>query len=166
MRSASRDSLVRLIEGEFGSVTAGDGIHFREAKLIDRHHQPFADRRLARELDPELHWQDVPDSVISESYSVLSFVDEAGFLFCLPAVLRFVLVRDGEGCGQVANHCLMSLVPGGTRTIDRVVRSMSPGQRQAVASFLQYVVSAGDEEFLMASSAHEALASGVFGNAS
>lgn len=85
---AQIETIVRAIETAFADVERGDGITIHEADVIDVYGSD-EQRAAARLKDREQHWRDVPDATIEGHASALTFLDQTGFHYYLPAYLRW-----------------------------------------------------------------------------
>jgi hypothetical protein len=75
------------IKRVFSEVRRGSGITLHETTVIDDHGS-VEEREQARLKDTDHHWWDVPDEWIEKNPG-LSFLDEAGFRYYLPAYMSY-----------------------------------------------------------------------------
>jgi len=127
------DELCRQIEHAFADVTLGDGIGLWEAQgLDDRDDERKCLAYRAR--DEKWNWKTVPVADLNACNSSPSFLDAAGFRFYLPAFMCAEL-RDEHGYGF--EFTLVQIdVHGGEK-----FSLLSPPQRAAVRSYLEFLVS-------------------------
>ena len=84
-----REAIIQAIERAFRHVERDDGVTLHEAEVIDDYGSD-EERAAARRLDPDRHWQDVPDATLAR-YSGFSFLDPRGYRYYLPAYMRWIL---------------------------------------------------------------------------
>jgi len=90
-------ALIDEITAAFDGVARGDGVSISEARVIDDNGSD-SERAAARKRDTETRWQDVPDENIFRGDSHLTFMDEVGFHYYIPAyVVWFLRNMDDEG---------------------------------------------------------------------
>lgn len=96
---AEKLALIEEIDRAFDGVERGDGVTFHEARVIDDYGSA-ALRAEARLQDTETRWQDVPDELLVNGDQIISFLDDKGFVYYLPAYLvwylRFMDCEDDE----------------------------------------------------------------------
>src|SRR5579862_7945740 len=80
------DSLIAEITAAFDGVSRDGGITLHEAEGLDCHYSP-EELKLARGLDTDTRWQDVPEEWIGEFPSAFRFMDAKGLRYYLPAVM-------------------------------------------------------------------------------
>lgn len=87
------EEIVALIERAFDGVSRGEGTTLHQAIAIDDYASEEAVAE-AKQYDTETRWQDVPDDVIAQSPSVLTFLDETGRRYYLPAYMRWTITNQ------------------------------------------------------------------------
>ncbi len=115
----------------FSGVTLGDGVGLTEAQGLDRSEDEAA--RTARRMQDEKNdWRLIRPADLNRCNSSLSFFDAEGMRFHLPAFL----IADLDGVYEfgMAFH-LTHLDSQGIRQFSL----LSPEQRAAVRSYLQYI---------------------------
>jgi hypothetical protein len=85
-----RDALIDEITAAFDGVSREDGTTLHQADAIDDRKSP-EEELAARQLDQEQRWQDVPDKDIEACCQALTFMDEKGFRYYLPAFMIYGL---------------------------------------------------------------------------
>src|SRR5215210_2470119 len=99
-----RAALVVEISAAFDGVSREGGTTLHEAEAMDDWKSP-EEQRAARRLDPETRWQDVPDADISACCSALSFLNERGFRYYIPAFMVYSLRHWGDDRHGILNSC-------------------------------------------------------------
>ena len=108
--------LIKRIEQAFQDIPRGE-IGIREAGAMDaRLHEagPHEDKRRyaqARAADIEKQWQDIPDETLAANGAVFSYLDDAGFKFVMPAVMRWSLKPATFDKNHVVEFFAMKLLP-------------------------------------------------------
>lgn len=146
-----RRELIDEITSAFGGVSREDGTTLHEAIAIDDHASDD-EQRAARRLDVEARWQDVPDADIWACNSALSFVDEKGFRYYIPAFMTYVLRHwEDDKDGHVFSACMYHLLHERSKSLRKSdPASIAAGynftgaQSKAVARFLRLVVEFGE----------------------
>ncbi len=134
-REEERRAVIEQIGTIFQDVRIEDGITLHEAEVIDDYGTD-EERKEARQNDPEVRWQDVPDWKL-EKLQGLPFLDGKGIRFYLPAYMVWNL---------------RNLEIAGSNSVDRTIyelerfdrRSLfNEGESKAILRFLQYIVTYG-----------------------
>src|SRR5215204_4680210 len=99
-----RDALIAEITAAFDGVSREDGMTLHEAEAMDDW-KSSAEQRAARRLDLESRWQDVPDDDIFACCSALSFLNEKGFRYYIPAFMVYGLRHWGDDWNGILNSC-------------------------------------------------------------
>ena len=123
-------ALIMEIQRAFRNVERGNGVTLHETEAIDFYGSD-EERRNARAKDTDRNWQEVDDRWIEEFGGVggLSFLDEEGFRYYLPAYMTYWL-RTGNEPNSLAFH-----LGGAYWNFDQLLR---PKQKQVTAKFLNY----------------------------
>jgi hypothetical protein len=114
--TGSMDGLIKRIEQAFRDVPRGE-VGIREAAAMDARLNEgglHADKRRyaqARAADIEENWQDIPDEVLATDSAVFNYLDDAGFKFVMPAVMRLSLKPTTINNDHVAEFLAMRLLP-------------------------------------------------------
>ena len=95
------------------------------------------------------NWREMPDDLVESEYAALSFLSPDGFRHFIPAYMGFTLRRLDSGAAAV-DSTIWSLAP--VFYDDAAIQhftvskfaSLSEGQREAIAAFLQAVTQLGD----------------------
>ena len=141
-------ALVDNIAYAFRGIDRDNGTTLHEADLIDSAGTLNVDRssdeyRAARELDRERSWNEVPNHVIEELYSVLRFLDAPGFRFYIPAYMSWTLAHHRTSDSPSAHSTIVALNPGSEPTewnwnYTRF-RLFDERQRATIVQFLEYM---------------------------
>jgi hypothetical protein len=115
--------LMKKIEQAFRDVPRGE-IGIREAAAIDARlyegglHEDKKRYARAVAADVEENWQDIPDEVLAADNAVFTCLDDAGFKFVLPAIMRWSLKPATIDNNHAAEFLAMKLLPQ-SRKADR-----------------------------------------------
>lgn len=146
-----RREVIDEIISAFGGVSRGDGTTLHEAIALDDRASPD-EQRAARSLDVDGRWQDVPDADIWACNSALSFVDEKGFRYYIPAFMTYVLRHwEDDEDGYVLSACTYHLLHERSKSLRQSDPASIAGrynftgeQSKAVARFLRFVLDFGE----------------------
>ena len=109
-------SLMEKIERAFQVVPRGE-IGIREAAAMDARlyegglHEDKKRYARARAADIEEKWQDISNELLVADNAVFAYLDDAGFKFVLPAVMRWSLKPATIDSNHVAEFLAMKLLP-------------------------------------------------------
>jgi hypothetical protein len=112
----SMSDLMKRIEQAFQDVPRGE-IGIREAAAMDARlyegglHEDKRRYAQARAADIEENWQDILDEVLAADNAVFAYLDDAGFKFVMPAVMRWSLKPATIDKNHVAEFLAMKLLP-------------------------------------------------------
>ncbi len=141
-----RGSLVAEITAAFDGVSREDGTTLHEADAMDDWKSP-EDQHAARRLDPEKQWQDVPDKDIFACSSALSFLNEKGFRYYIPAFMICSLRHWGDDGSVILNSCEYHLLHEYPKSLRKSEPASIAGkyqftdaQSKAVARFLRFII--------------------------
>ena len=118
--SGSVSGLIRRIEQTFQDIPRGK-IGIREAAAIDARwyegglHEDKKRYAQARAADIEDNWQDISDEVLAADHAVFGYLDDAGFKFVMPAIMRWSLNPATIDKNDVAEFFAMYLLPESRR---------------------------------------------------
>ena len=132
----------------FDGVSRENGVSLSEAWVIDDRGSD-EERQAARNEDTETRWQDVPEKDIAYGYSCLSFFDEIGFRYYIPAYivwyLRHMDDEDPKSLIFQSNTpawITYALSPSGSGEIETYYLSrfemFTPEESKAIAHFLEF----------------------------
>jgi hypothetical protein len=126
----ARELLAR-IRRDFGEILRGHGVSLHETWVIDRYGS-MRERKKARKLDTDQHWWEVRDEWIEEFGGVggLSFLDDKGFTYYLPAYMSYWL-RTGQ-----EPNCLSFYIAGRRK---HRYKLFTAAQRETIAAFVSFV---------------------------
>ncbi|MBE9064769.1 hypothetical protein IQ256_27860 [cf. Phormidesmis sp. LEGE 11477] len=85
-----KQALIQEITLAFEGVSREEGVTLHEATVLDDYGGP-EERAKARARDTEQSWQAVPESDIRLTDAVLSFLDDKGFRYYIPAYMVWYL---------------------------------------------------------------------------
>ena len=132
-KDSEASQLMDDIRNTFSHVERGAGVTLHETRVIDMYGTD-GDRAAARSKDTDRHWSEVQDEWIEEFDGVggLSFMDEAGFRYYLPAYMEYFLRRKEEP------NCLTFYLSKeeGIRDFENL---FTQAQLRIIARFLCYV---------------------------
>ena len=133
-------SLLDEIRQVFKDVRRGDGVSLHETEIIDMYGSD-GERRAARRKDTDQRLWQVQDEWIEKFGGVggLSFFDEAGFCYYLPAYMSYFLRKQRE-----PNSLTFHL----SRSRWDFDLLFSPAQKVTIARFLEFVCSKFHDECL------------------
>lgn len=141
-----RNTLVAEITAAFDGVSREDGTTLHGAQAIDDWKSP-EEQRPARHLDLEERWQDVPDADIFACCSALSFLDERGFRYYIPAFMIYGLRHWGDDWNGILNSCEYHLLHDYPKSLRKsepaAIASkyqFTNAQSKAVARFLRFII--------------------------
>jgi hypothetical protein len=141
-----RGELVAEITAAFEGVTREDGTTLHEASALDERKSP-EEQQAARRLDMEKRWQDVPDGDIFACCSALSFLNEKGFRYYLPAFMIYGLRHWGDDWNGILNACEYHLLHDYPQSLRKsepasIARKyqLTDAQSRAVARFLRFII--------------------------
>ena len=142
MSTPQIDDAVQQIVDAFAGVPLENGVSLGEARVIDDYGTD--DERAAARRKDELHdWQRISDEFIESHPSVLSFMDEEGLRFHLPAYMRFTLRRYRESESMSADCIIYQLCdPDCTK---RLLAHLTNEQIDAIGTFLNACLEIGDD---------------------
>jgi hypothetical protein len=146
-----RNEVVVEIISAFGGVSREDGTTLHEAIALDDCASPD-EQRAARSLDVDGRWQDVPDAEIWACNSALSFVDEKGFRYYIPAFMTYALRHwEDDEDGYVLSACMYHLLHERSKSLRQSDPASIAGrynftgaQSKAVTRFLRFVIDFGE----------------------
>jgi len=132
-------ALIKEITTAFDGVKREDGVTLHEAMVIDGYGS-LAARAEARKKDTEERWQDVPDKDIHDSDGVLSFLDEKGLRYYIPAYLIWYLNNIDQTSTGYCSNTFDSIIFHLTYQGEAFKRFelLNQRQRQAIAHFLTF----------------------------
>jgi hypothetical protein len=141
-----RRELIGEITSAFSGVSREGGTTLHEAIAIDDM-ESAEEQRAARSLDVELSWQDVPDADISDCSSALSFLDEKGFRYYIPAFMTYALKHWEDDEEAVLSTSVFHLLHERSKSLRQSDPASIAGrynftgaQVAAVARFLRFVL--------------------------
>ena len=133
------DELMAIITNAFAGVKLDDGVGLDEAQAIDDY-KALEQRKLQRSNDEKESWQIIPVSELNRCNSSLSFFDEKGMRFHLPAFM-IADVKNQYNFGMA--FCLADLCDYSKPKFSLFTKE----QREAVRCFLNYAYNSLEYEF-------------------
>ncbi len=134
-----RAAVIEQIERAFDGVQREDGVTLHEADVIDVYGSD-EERAAARRLDPDRHWQDVPETVLAR-LSGMSFLDPKGYRYYLPAYMRWMLNHpDVDSNSQDSTIYSLTQTKGLEEWELARWRMLNDVQAAAVCRFLRFLV--------------------------
>jgi len=122
-RAPSRNSitgsmcgLIKRIEQAFRNIPRGE-VGIREAAAMDARlyegglHEDKKRYAQSRAADIEENWQEIPDEVLAADNAVFTYLDDAGFKFIMPAIMRWSSKPVTVDKNHVAEFFAMRLLP-------------------------------------------------------
>lgn len=133
---------ISTIRDAFAEVERGAGRTLEEADVLSFHPGDAARLRAARERAETMPWWRIPDDELEAWGDSVSFLDKAGYLYALPALMTWSLGRTTrqfhEGCSMTVVESLGRPSKSGRRFTPCPFRdAMSPGQQGAVRAYLR-----------------------------
>ena len=126
----------------FEGVKLGNGMTLYEGRAIDDNVSP-AEWQLLEAPEPDLDWQNVDVAVLRDHADALSFLDDNGLRFYLPAFMSLTLEND---CSN--NGVLDELV--GILLAESVIHKLGPiltlRQRRCTVDFLAFLLLCPEQE--------------------
>ena len=146
-----RREVIDDITSAFGGVSREDGTTLHEAIALDDC-ESDDEQRAARRLDVDGSWQDVPDADIRACNSALSFMDEKGFRYYIPAFMTHALRHwEDDADGYVLSSCTYHLLHESSKSLRKsepasiaARYNFTGAQSKAVARFLRFVLDFGE----------------------
>jgi hypothetical protein len=140
MAVTSPQTLMEQIQQAFAQVKRHDGVTLHQAIALDNY---CSDEEAAKERlkDTENCWTEIPRETLVNFQSALSFMDERGTCYYLPAFMLAAL--EGHIDPSIPFFKITNMM-GSLRksTPDRVIATygFDQAQRLAIAAFLRFVV--------------------------
>ena len=139
MLTENKIHLISLITSAFKDVKLENGIGLSEANAIDDYKdKPFRDQ--CRSNDEKDHWDAIPSSALNENYTSLSFFDNKGMRFHLPAFM----IAEIKGEYRFGMSFALTHLSDHTRSQFIL---LSKTQREVVRTFLEYLSEQPDYDF-------------------
>jgi len=159
IENESRSTLVEFIEHAFSDVRNEGGMRIYDAQLADDYGEE-SERSLACKNFHYERWQEIPNYIIENHSSILSFFDPSGFRFHLPAYMRYTVMFYDRSDSASVDHAIFSLYlyeesPLRERTLERF-KSFSKAQSAAIVAFLEFMAGV-DRNDICAKEAQQAL---------
>jgi hypothetical protein len=144
------EAIIEEIRVAFAGVPRGE-ITLHEAEEIDNYSMPEV-CALARLMDTDTSWDEVPDEHIYRCHCALIYLDPKSWRYYIPAFMVFTLKYydlkprlPGEGYHSAASFDSTISSLCGTCSEQRYPL-LNEAQSQAVRSFLQYVAVVGQDD--------------------
>ena len=139
MLTENQIHLISQITSAFKDVKLEEGIGLSEADAIDSYKdEQFRDQ--CRSNDEKDHWDAIPSSALNENYTSLSFFDNKGMRFHLPAFM----IAEIKGEYRFGMSFALTHLSDHTRSQFIL---LSKTQREVVRTFLEYLSEQPDYDF-------------------
>lgn len=145
-------ALIEEITAAFDGVSRENGVSFHESRVIDDYGSD-EERAEARSQDTETRWQDVPDDDIYHAYACLSFLDEIGFRYYIPAFVVWSLRYMDTEEPDFASDTDASIIYHLTLSYDESLKDyhlsrykfFTHEQSKAIAHYLEFIEKQEDD---------------------
>jgi hypothetical protein len=129
--------VAETIRAAFGDVLRDGGVSLHQADALDDYAEE-AEFKAAERKDPEYRWQDISSDKISKFNGSLTFFDDKGFRFYLPAFMIFALdsFEPTHGSMDADGVLFATSDPHGFHKEHFAI--LNPSQMEAVAAFLKF----------------------------
>lgn len=136
-----RANLITQIRQAFFDVDREEGVSLHEADVIDDHGSA-QQQEVARKLDSDRVWWDVPEADIERYHWILSFLDPVGFRYYLPAYMTWTLKYYDQSNSLSANYTIYTLRYTNKLREHAMSRYSFLNQEQSVATymFLRFII--------------------------
>ena len=145
-----RRELIAEIVAAFEGVAREEGTTIHEAIAKDDW-KTYEEQQAAKRLDTEERWQDVPEEELMANHSALSFLDEKGFRYYLPAYMVCELANWDDPDSNTAS-CEFRLLHESQRSLRKsepasiaAKYDFTPAQGEAIAHYLRFAIGEDDE---------------------
>lgn len=138
-RKQRAEEVAARIREAFANVTLKNGIGLRQGQGLDDYADPETIQRY-RQSDEKDDWSSIPAEALNECHSSLSFFDDEGMRFHLPAFLLADLA------GAYRQSLLFHLTDLGDLG-QRQFALLSPAQVAAVRAYLEFIAEQEDHAF-------------------
>jgi hypothetical protein len=146
--ASRRDALIDEITAAFDGVSREDGTTMHQAVAIDDDKSP-EEELAARRLDQERRWQDVPDDDINACCQAMTFMDEKGFRYYLPAFMIYGL-KYSPYYSYPLSSCVYDLLYESGKSLRKsepasiaAKYQLTDAQCSAAARFLRFIIDFG-----------------------
>ena len=145
-REQTKQALIEEITQAFEGVSREGGVSLSESRVIDDYGSD-EERAWARAGDTDKKWEEVPDEGIQQGYSCLSFLDEIGFAYYIPAYMTWYIRNvDSNDPEVMGSNTFEFLIYSLGASMDGIIteykvsqfRLLTLEQRRAIAHFLQF----------------------------
>jgi len=125
-----KSQLISKIEVTFSDVRLGSGVSLHQAEASDNY-ESQEDFLKAKLKDHEVFWTDILDTKLDKFQYSITFLDNEGYCFYLPAFMRFSLNVEP------AEFIFYNLSEGPTSNRN-LGTFLNPSQKSTIAYFLDY----------------------------
>ena len=136
--------LLKDIKAAFSSVRRENGTTLHQTQAIDDYEGPEQELA-ARKLDTDKRWEDVSEQDIIKYYSALSFLDNIGYRYYIPAHMSWAVKNYKLGSFDflILDRILYSLDPGDeTELAKRELEKFelfNKHQKEVICRFLEFM---------------------------
>jgi hypothetical protein len=135
-------AIIEAIHAAFRGVSRGE-ITIHEAEVIDEYGTK-EERVVARRLDTERSWEEIPDQHVEECTTALCHVDPKSWRYYVPRYMEWSLCHFRTNDSNVSDFTIYTFDPSSTDStlyeysMERY-RQLTPEQAQVVGRFLRYM---------------------------
>lgn len=144
----SKELLIKQIEAAFANVDRVDAVSLHQTSVIDDMGSE-EEMRAAALQDKDQHWSEIPDRLLDQHDAALSFFDNKGWVYHLPAFLCWVLSSWDSELSSTSHDSAISTLRPPSRSSPAEsylfewqrsrFDSLNDDQRTACARFLRYL---------------------------
>ncbi len=147
LAEAARPKVIAQITSAFEDVVRSDGVSLHEARVIDDW-GGMEERMVARKMDTDKRWQDVPWEWIEKLHDALAFLDPKGWRYYIPAYMLYSLNNYITSRSNAVYSAIYSLLlhedtkkrKGLKEHQLSYFRVLTTEQSKAVCQFLRFMV--------------------------
>jgi hypothetical protein len=131
------EELIQQIHRAFADVTLGDSETLHQADLEGAYSSESV-WLAAGTKDPETHWSEVPDWKLEMRDSALSFLDEVGWRFYIPAFMCWTLKNWRTTDSVTPSSVIWSLTKSDWDFVMKRYELLDRAQSEAIYDFLEF----------------------------
>ena len=137
----SREEICHAINNAFGSTTLAAGFTLSQFEVL--HLFSVSELAAIGRCDAEVHWLDIPDSRLENSYEILFCRDFNTWAFHLAAYLNWALRNSCSTLSPALDALVLCLTrrAGGMDNFDQ----LNTSQKQAIRYLLEYLAGNGSD---------------------
>ena len=138
--------IIASIHSAFHGVSRGE-ITLHEAEVIDMYGTD-EECAVARKIDTDQNWEDIPDAHIEECSCALSYLDPKSWRYYIPRYMEWSLQHFKTNNSIVSDFTIYTLAPSDDPTLAEYsmerYRWLTDEQSQVVYRFLHHMAQNGD----------------------